>query len=98
AAGDYVFAVSASPLGVGEFGPTIADAAAVPFTYEIGIQQAGGDDGFLTCVLEGQLDGSFARRVLSADNCVEPTQAPEPAALGVLGLAFAGLAALRIRG
>ena len=101
AAGDYVFAVGASGLAVGEFGPIQADAlSTLGFVYELGISDAGGNEGALTCVLDGQLDGGFGRRVVSIDNCVEPVRMSEPGALLLLGAAAAAatLLARRRRG
>jgi hypothetical protein len=98
AAGDYVFVVGASDIGVGQFGPTQTDAlSTMGFVYELGISDQGGNEGALTCVLEGQLGGGFARSVLSVDNCVEPTQAAEPATFGLLGLGLVALGTLRTR-
>ena len=86
AAGDYVFAVGASGLDVGEFGPTQPDAlSTLGFVYELGISGAGGNEGALTCVLDGRLGGGFDRRVLSVDNCVEPLRMSEPAGWLLLG-------------
>lgn len=98
AAGDYVFVVGAFDVDIGQFGPTQTDAlSTMGFVYELGISDAGGNEGALTCVLEGQLGGSFARRVLSVDNCIEPTQASEPAAFGLIGVGLVALAAYRSR-
>ena len=100
AAGDYVFVVGASDVGVGQFGPTQTDAlSTMEFVYELGISEDGGNEGALTCVLEGELGGTFLRRVigLGPDNCVEPAQVSEPAALGLLGLGALTLTALRVR-
>lgn len=99
AIGDYVFVVGAADVAVGQFGPTQTDALSTQaFAYELGISGAGGNEGTLTCGLEGRLDGGFDRTVLSVDNCVAPATVGEPAALGLLGVALLGLATLRKTG
>ena len=96
AAGSYIAAVSNHELTVGEFGPTLADAALANTGYEYefnGPEPTGGDIA-INCMLSGNLGGGYTKRVLGQDTCqLPPTGVVEP---GTFGLVAAGMLVLGI--
>ncbi len=91
-AGSYVAAVGNFQLTAGEIGPFQADTnLAGNYQYEFNGPSALDTDPILNCVLSGNLDGSYSKRVLGADTC--RLSVPEPASLGLFGLGFALLGA-----
>lgn len=93
-AGSYFAIVANNPLAVGELGPTQPDAALAlsGYDYEFNGPTPVGGDITINCVLSGNLDGGFSKRVLNADTCRRPpTAAPEPATLGLFGFGVLAL-------
>lgn len=94
-AGDYVVALSAYDLMPSEVGSPFQSDSTVPLeiSYEIVLDQAGGNDSRFTCLIAGNLDGSFTQ---DGTNCTVPlVDVAEPASLGLLGIGLMTLMARR---
>lgn len=93
-AGSYIGVVGNHLLNPGSFGPFMADAALAVggYDYEFNLPAPGDVAISINCVLSGNLDGSYSKRVFqfgAGDTCrLPPTQVPEPgtAPLFILGL------------
>ncbi|MBT5108842.1 MAG: hypothetical protein HOM25_09180 [Rhodospirillaceae bacterium] len=97
AAGAYVSVVSNHELTVGEFGPTQPDIALAVggYDYEFNGPEPVGGQIAINCVLSGNLNGGFTKRVIGQDTCVLPptNTVVEPSALtlfafGLMGFGF----------
>lgn len=91
--GDYIAVIANNGLAVGEFGPFHADTSLGVNTldYEFNGPDPNNDSEIaINCVLSGNLNGGYTKRVITSDTCRTPPSIPEPS-LTFLFLAMAVL-------
>jgi hypothetical protein len=92
AMGAYLAVVSEFALAAGNFGPLNPNALnPISYDYEIGFSDIASNDTRVTCIAQGNLNGTFTLTERTAGGCASVAQVTEPSALGILVAALGSM-------